>query len=147
MKVTEYLSGSKEETAKIAEDLAKTFQGGEVIFAYGPLGAGKTAFCKGLGKAIGVKGIINSPTFDLIKVYDGTDKQLYHVDCYRLENCKEERKDLSLDEIVGEKDVITYVEWPRYASKWLLEYHPRIEVTRTYIDEEKRKITIKDDRF
>ena len=43
MKVTEYLSGSKEETEKIAEDLAKTFQGGEVIFAYGPLGAGKTA--------------------------------------------------------------------------------------------------------
>ena len=79
MKVTEYLSGSKEETEKIAEDLAKTFQGGEVIFAYGPLGAGKTAFCKGLGKAIGVKGIINSPTFDLIKVYEQTNSSTMSI--------------------------------------------------------------------
>ncbi len=147
MKTSEYLSTSKEETEKIAEELVKTFKGGEVVFAYGPLGAGKTAFCKGLGKALGVKGIINSPTFDLIKVYDGKDCQLYHVDCYRLENCSEERKDLSLDEIVGEKDIITYVEWPMYASSWLKEYHPRIEVTRTYVDEEKRKIVIKDERF
>lgn len=147
MKITQYLSTSKEETEKIAEDLVKTFKGGEVLFAYGPLGAGKTAFCKGLGKALGVKGIINSPTFDLIKVYDGENTTLYHVDCYRLENCKEERKDLALDEIVGEKNIVTYVEWPMFASQWLKNYHPRIEVERTYIDEDQRKIVIKDERF
>ena len=147
MKKTEFISESPEETKKFAADLASTFQGGEVIKAIGEMGCGKTAFCQGLGKALGVKGIINSPTFNLIKVYQGTHFSLYHVDCYRLENADEERKDLSLDEVMGEKNIITYIEWPMYGNDYVLSYHPTITVTLTYLDEEKRKIVIEDERF
>lgn len=147
MKVNEYITTSPEETKKIAADLVSTFLGGEVILALGPLGAGKTAFCQGLGKALGVKGIINSPTFNLIKVYNGTKKTLYHVDCYRLENADEERKEIGLDDVMGDENIITYIEWPMYASESVLNYHPIIKVEIEYIDEEKRKITIHDERF
>ncbi len=146
MKTTEYITNSSEETKQIATQLARTFKGGEVILATGPLGAGKTAFCQGLGKAIGVKGIINSPTFNLIKVYKGSKFTLYHVDCYRLENADEERKDLGLDEVLGDKSIITYIEWPKFGNSYLINYHPVIKVELTYIDEEKRKLVITDER-
>ncbi len=147
MKKTEYISSSLEETRKIASDLAMTLHGGEVIKAIGEMGCGKTAFCQGIGKAIGVKGIINSPTFNLIKVYKGKELTLYHVDCYRLENADEERKDLSLDEVMGEEDIITYIEWPMYGSSSVLNYHPIIQVSLSYLNDEKRKIVIEDERF
>ncbi len=146
MKIQEFITESKEETQKVAKDLVDTFHGGEVILATGPLGAGKTAFCQGIGKALGVKRIINSPTFNLVKVYQGEKYTLYHVDCYRLEDSDEERKDIGLDDVLGEKDVITYVEWPDFGNKTLLNYHPVIHVSLTYLDEEKRKIVIQDER-
>ncbi len=146
MKVREFITESKEQTQEIARRLVSTFHGGEVILATGPLGAGKTAFCQGIGKALGVKRIINSPTFNLIKVYQGTEYMLYHVDCYRLETCDEERKDIGLDEVLGDPSIITYVEWPCYGNKTLLDYHPVIRVELTYLDEEKRKIVIQDER-
>lgn len=142
-----YLTSSPEETKALAEQLASSLSGGEVIKAYGDLGAGKTAFCQGLGRALGVKGIINSPTFNLIKVYQGTKFTLYHVDCYRLEKADEERKDLGLEEVMGEKNIITYIEWPMYGNEALLSYHPVIEVHLEYLGEEKRRVTIKDERF
>jgi tRNA threonylcarbamoyladenosine biosynthesis protein TsaE len=147
MKTTKYITSSPEETKKIAEELASTFKGGEVILASGNLGAGKTAFCQGLGQAIGVTRIINSPTFNLVKVYQGKKFQLYHVDCYRLENADEERKDLGLDEVLGDPNIITYIEWPVFGNKYILDYHPVIRLTLTYLDEDKRKIVIEDERF
>lgn len=147
MKVTEFISHSPDETKKIAADLVSTLKGGEVIKAIGEMGCGKTAFCQGLGKALGVKGIINSPTFNLIKVYKGNKITLYHVDCYRLENADDERKDLSLDEVMGDKNIITYIEWPMYGNQYVLDYHPVITVTLSYLDEEQRKIVIEDERF
>jgi tRNA threonylcarbamoyladenosine biosynthesis protein TsaE len=146
MKRSEYLTNSPDETKAIAKELAATFKGGEVILAYGDLGCGKTAFCQGLGKALGVKRIINSPTFNLMKVYEGDDKTLYHVDCYRLETADDARKDLGLDEILGDPKTITYIEWPMYGNETILDYHPVIRVTLTYIDEEKRKLVIEDER-
>ena len=143
----EYITNSAIETKEIAKELASTLKGGEVIKAIGDMGCGKTAFCQGLGKALGVKGIINSPTFNLMKVYQGEKITLYHVDCYRLENEDEERRDLSLDEIMGDKNNITYIEWPMYGSKDIINYHPVITITLTYLDDERRKIEIEDERF
>ena len=147
MRREEYISSSSEETKEIAARLASTFKGGEGIKAIGDMGCGKTAFCQGLGKAIGVKGIINSPTFNLIKVYQGTSLTLYHVDCYRLENADEERKDLSLDEVMGEQNCITYLVCRLLPGEDIIAYHPVITLTLTYLDDEKRKIVIEDERF
>lgn len=145
MKTTEYNLNSLEETSKVASELASTFKGGEVIFAYGPLGAGKTQFFKDIGKALGVAKTINSPTFNLIKIYEGKFT-FYHVDCYRLENVDEEKKDLGLDEVLGDKDIITYIEWPEFASKEVLSYKPVIKLHFSYVDEEQRKLVIEDER-
>lgn len=147
MKREEFISSSSEETKKIASQLALSLHGGEVIKAYGEMGCGKTAFCQGLGKQLGVTGIINSPTFNLIKVYQAKNLSLYHVDCYRLETADKERKDLGLDEVMGDKNIITYIEWPMYGDDSVINYHPVIKVTLTYLDEENRKIVIEDERF
>lgn len=146
MKISEFYSNSNEETKNIAINLAKTFKGGEVVLATGPMGSGKTAFCQGLGKYIGVEKTINSPTFNLIKVYSSKSYTLYHVDCYRLENADEKQKDLGLDEILGDKNTICYIEWPNFGDNTILNYHPVIRVKIDYIDENKRKLVIEDER-
>ena len=147
MRREEYLTSSPEETKKIAEKLALTLHGGELIVAYGDLGCGKTAFCQGIGKALGVKRVINSPTFNLIKVYRGEKLSLYHVDCYRLENSPEEQKEIGLEEVVSDPNIITYVEWPDYGPKFLREQQGVIRLTITYLGQENRKIVIEDERF
>ena len=145
MMTTSFLSASPEETAKIAESLAGTLTGGEVLLAEGDLGAGKTAFCKALGKALGVIGTINSPTFNLVKVYEGKRLTLYHVDAYRLEGKNGRLMDIGLDEIIGEKDVVTYVEWPEFLPE-LKDIHPLIHIRFEILDEERRRIVIDDER-
>ena len=145
MRTETYLSNSPEETRLIAERLSRTLKGGETILARGDLGAGKTAFCKALGKGLGVEGTIDSPTFNLVKVYDGKRIHLYHVDCYRLEGKKSSLVDIGLDEIVGEEDVVTYVEWPDFVPEFE-NCHPLIQIRFEVLDEEKRRITIDDER-
>ncbi len=146
MRHEEILSLSPLDTRKTAEDFSSTIKGGEVILATGTLGAGKTAFFKGLAKALGVQRTVNSPTFNLIKVYKGEKLTLYHVDCYRLEGVSDEEKGLDLDEVIGDPDSLIYIEWPIYAPEVILNHHPRIEINFEVIDEEKRRIDILDER-
>lgn len=68
---------------------------GDLILLNGDLGAGKTTLTQFIGKALGVKRTINSPTFNIIKSYKGTNLKLHHMDCYRLEDSEE---DLGFDE-------------------------------------------------
>lgn len=78
---------SVQATQKLAEILATKLKGGEVLALVGDLGAGKTTFTQGLAKALGVKKIVNSPTFVLLKIYKTKHpkiKQLVHIDAYRL---------------------------------------------------------------
>ena len=137
---------NKEETKDLAIKIAQTLKGGEVIFAKGPLGSGKTYFFQCLGKALKVNGIINSPTFNLIKIYFGKigkkDLSIYHVDCYRLEDVPERNKDLGLEEVIGEENTLTYIEWPMYASTYIKEFSPRMEIEFKYIDENQREVII-----
>ncbi len=81
-----------------------------VIALVGDLGAGKTTFTKGIGKALGIKRVINSPTFTIMKIYDTTHKEikkLYHLDVYRLENSD---SDFELEEYFY-MDGLTVIEW------------------------------------
>lgn len=146
MKTYSYIASTPDETKKIASDLASTFVGGEVILASGEMGAGKTCFCQGIGRALGVKRIINSPTFNLVKVYKGEKFELYHVDCYRLEGVEERKKDLGLDEILGDENKICYIEWPVFGNDDILHHSPVIKLNITYLDDDRRKIVIEDER-
>lgn len=76
---------STEETEKIGEKLAKKLKGTEVIALYGGMGAGKTAFVRGLSRKLGVINEVSSPTFAIVHEYSGKYK-IYHFDMFRVES-------------------------------------------------------------
>src|SRR5918993_701146 len=79
-------TASEEETSAAGEALARTLRAGDVVLLYGDLGAGKTAFVRGMARGIGADaGDVSSPTFTLVQEYIGSAATLYHVDLYRLE--------------------------------------------------------------
>ena len=77
------LSASADETMAFGEKYAKTLKGGDVVLLEGEMGAGKTVFCKGIAKGLGISDEILSPTYAYMNEYDG---KLYHFDCYRLKS-------------------------------------------------------------
>ena len=79
-----FVSASNEQTIQIGQTLGKYLKPGDVVLLIGDLSAGKTTITKGIGQAIGVKKIINSPTFTIVKEYRGKFP-LYHLDLYRLD--------------------------------------------------------------
>jgi tRNA threonylcarbamoyladenosine biosynthesis protein TsaE len=101
------------ETAAAGEQLARTLRAGDVVLLSGELGAGKTAFVRGLARALGVpEEDVTSPTFTLVQEYHAPDVVLFHVDLYRLS--PREVEDLGLDEMMGQG--ILAIEWP---DRWL----------------------------
>jgi tRNA threonylcarbamoyladenosine biosynthesis protein TsaE len=103
-------SRSETETAAAGRDLAARLGPGDVVLLTGDLGAGKTAFVRGLADGLGIDaGDVTSPTFTLIQEYAGGRLPLYHVDLYRLKPI--EVDDLGLDELTNEGGV-TAIEWP-----------------------------------
>ena len=85
-----------------------------VITLNGDLGAGKTTMTKGIGQGLGVKKIINSPTFTILKVYEGR-LPLYHFDAYRLEGTDD---DLGFEEIFDDEGVCV-IEWAEFIEEIL----------------------------
>src|SRR3954463_87764 len=100
---------SEEQTAAIGRELAATLSAGDVLLLFGDLGAGKTAFARGLAEGLGIQpGEVSSPTFTLIQEYRGGRLPLFHVDLYRIEDPRE-FDELGLDEI-AEQGVLA-IEW------------------------------------
>lgn len=122
---------SQEETISLGEKLGKLLSKGDTICLKGDLAGGKTTFTKGIGKALNIKQVINSPTFTILKIYNG-DLTLYHIDAYRLENSN---YDLGMDEL---DDGIMVVEWPEYYQQYLPQEY--LEINFTYIDDNTREI-------
>lgn len=125
------ISKSQEETIILGEKLGKLLSKGDTICLKGDLAGGKTTFTKGIGKALNIKQVINSPTFTILKIYNG-DLPLYHIDAYRLENS---HYDLGMDEL---DDGVMVVEWPEYYKDYLPQEY--LEINFTYIDDNTREI-------
>lgn len=136
----EITTNSATETELFAENLAKTFVGGEVLLLHGDLGAGKTHFVKGLAKGLDIDDVITSPTFALHNSYEGR-VTLNHFDFYRIDD-PEEVAILGLDDFFYDKHAIAAIEW----SENIKELLPRkyIDVTIDKLDETTRKITIRE---
>lgn len=100
---------SLDATHAIAAALAGVSRAGDVIVLAGEMGAGKTAFAQGFGRAIGVVEPMTSPTFTLVRSYDSPMVTLHHADVYRLEQYAEVA-DLALAEL-AEFDGIVLIEW------------------------------------
>lgn len=120
------------ETQVLAQKLASLLRAQDTITLQGDLGAGKTTFTQSLAKGLGIKRTVNSPTFTIMKQYNG-DVPLNHLDVYRLADSEE---DLGWDEIFY-GDAVTVVEWAHLIEQELPEEHLAILITR--IDDDKRK--------
>jgi tRNA threonylcarbamoyladenosine biosynthesis protein TsaE len=106
--VAEHVTTSEAETARVAGDLAGTLSPGDVVLLSGNLGAGKTAFVRGLAEGLGIDPEdVSSPTFTLVHEYRGGRLTLYHADLYRLE--KAATDDLGLEEL---QSGVLAIEWP-----------------------------------
>ncbi|MFC7393531.1 tRNA (adenosine(37)-N6)-threonylcarbamoyltransferase complex ATPase subunit type 1 TsaE [Scopulibacillus cellulosilyticus] len=131
----QWICNSPEETIKFAEKLAEHLSPGDVLTLSGDLGAGKTTFTKGIAKALGIKEVINSPTFTIIKEYDGGKMPLYHMDVYRISD----EEDLGFDEYL-DGDGITVVEWADNIASWLPDHLLKVEIEQ--LGEKKRKVSL-----
>jgi tRNA threonylcarbamoyladenosine biosynthesis protein TsaE len=106
------ITHTEQETTSAGESLAARLAPGDVVLLHGDLGAGKTAFVRGLARGLGASADdVSSPTFTLVQEYRG-DLPLFHVDLYRLQ--PNEVGDLGLDELTAGKGIIA-IEW---AERW-----------------------------
>ena len=104
------ITTSEEATQALARQLATVLKPGDVLLLAGDLGAGKTAFVRGLAEGLGIDPAdVSSPTFTLVHEYRGGRLALYHADLYRLDRAATE--DLGLEEL-GVRDGVLAIEWP-----------------------------------
>ena len=104
------ITHSEEETAAVARALAGTLRAGDVLLLTGNLGAGKTAFVRGLADGLGIDADeVSSPTFTLVHEYGGGRLTLFHVDLYRLDRAGAD--DLGLEEM-SVANGVQAIEWP-----------------------------------
>lgn len=110
-----HTSTSEAETRAIAAKMAASVKAGDVLLLSGDLGAGKTAFVRGLAEGLGLDaGEVTSPTFTLVHEYRGGRLPLIHVDLYRLD--KADLDEIGLDPELAERGV-TAVEWSERLSR------------------------------
>lgn len=123
------------ETIELGKKIGNLLNPGDVILLTGDLSAGKTTITKGIGQALGITRVINSPTFTIVKTYNGKCP-LYHLDLYRLDGLN---NDFDLEDYI-EGDGVCVIEWPFQVSEILPDEYLEIKIER--IDEFSRSIII-----
>lgn len=131
----EFITKNVEETIEYGFKIGSLLTKGDTLLLAGDLGAGKTTFTKGIGKALGITRVINSPTFTIVKEYHG-NIDLYHLDLYRLEGLGD---DFDLEEYFT-SDSVTVCEWPYNVSELIPNEYLLIEIFRK--DEEERLLRL-----
>ena len=136
------ITRSQDDTERVAQTLAGELRAGDVVLLSGPLGAGKTAFVRGLAHGLAVDpDDVSSPTFTLVHEYRGGRLRLFHADLYRLGRA--EAEDLGLDEL-GIRDGVLAIEWPDRLGHG---FSDAIEVEIEIVDETSRRIVVRGGRL
>lgn len=124
-------------TENAGEALSATLRPGDVVLLYGDLGAGKTAFVRGMARGIGADSAdVSSPTFTIVQEYAGAMVTLYHVDLYRLDPA--EIDDLGLDDLVAGNGIVA-IEW---AERWPARPDDAREVWLEEAGDDRRRIRV-----
>lgn len=135
-------SGSEAETEAIAAELARDLQGGEVIFLEGDLGAGKTAFVRGLARGLGApEDAVASPTFVIQTTYPcASGRLLHHADLYRLAS-ELGAEDVGLFDLPGPRDILA-IEWAARMRSYPWKRVTRVDITHGETNDDHRRIEI-----
>lgn len=133
------ISSSQKETQRLGDKLARSLQPGSFVALKGSLGSGKTTLIKGICRGLGIKELVRSPYFIIMRQYPGKF-QVYHFDLFRLKS-PEELFSIGYEEYFY-GDGICLVEWAEKAKKFLPE--ERIDVFLRIISESKREIKIEE---
>ena len=138
-------SNSEAETEEIGKKIAKAVKYGTVISLSGNLGTGKTVFIKGFAKGLGIKEIVASPTFNVIREHSAGDGNwLYHMDLYRI-NDVHCALAFGIDEYMSDKNAMTLIEWAERIEEILPPKTIHVEIKR--INDTEREIKITPDIF
>ena len=132
-----YLTNSPEQTEEVGAALSKVLSPGTVIAYRGDLGAGKTAFTRGLARGLGVADPVTSPTYTIVNEYLGGRMPLFHFDMYRLHS-SDDLWDIGWEDYL-ERGGICAVEWSENVADAMED---AITVTIEKLGEESRRITI-----
>ena len=136
-----YETNSPEETLALGEEFGKKAEKGLIIALTGDLGVGKTLFSKGFAKGLGITEPVSSPTFTIVKVYEGGRLPFYHFDVYRISD-PDEMEEIGFDEFIF-GDGASLIEWADLIDEIIPEEAVRIRIEK---DPEKgfdyRKITV-----
>ena len=133
----EFITHSPEETEKIGEALAKNLQPGTILAYRGDLGAGKTAFTRGLARGLGCKETVTSPTYTIVNEYLGGRLPLFHFDMYRLAS-SDDLWDIGWEDYLDREGVCA-VEWSENVQDAMED---AVTVTIEKLGESTRRITI-----
>lgn len=140
-------SKSLEETSQIAQEFLNNLRSGvhaTTIALQGELGTGKTTFAQEVGKILGVKENMHSPTFVIMKIYEidwRGFRNLIHIDAYRLEK-DSELLHLGWEEITKEPENLILIEWPENVSGIIPDSAKKISFT--FVDENTREINVQE---
>ena len=126
MKREVYTSNNLKETLALGQEFSTKIKSGKIVFLQGVLGAGKTAFAKGVAKGLGIDDVVNSPTFTILKEYDGR-LNLIHIDAYRLEGIDSDS--LGLYDLMIDENLVL-IEWGEFLEDLdiLFDYHIKITI-------------------
>ncbi len=135
--MSEYISRSEGETEALGARLAAGLPGGAVVAMYGDLGAGKTAFVRGMARGMGLNCRVSSPTFTIVNEYLG-ERELIHFDMYRLSGA-DELFDIGWEDYLA-RGAVCAVEWSENVADAF--FGDEIRVTIEKLSDSERKITI-----
>ena len=133
----EIISNSANETMELGQKIAELAKAGSIFCLTGDLGAGKTTLVRGIAQALKIQSVVQSPTFNIMKIYFDGIKPLIHIDAYRLADVD---TDIGLDEYIGYETGITVIEWPMFIERLIPEGSNEINIVN--LGNDVRKITI-----
>ena len=121
--------------------MANKLPNGTTLTFSGDLGAGKTTFVRGLAEGLHINEIVQSPTFNIMKIYLKGDRPLIHIDAYRLADID---TDIGLDEYIGYETGITVIEWPMYIERLIPKDAIEVEIRNLGDDNREIKFKVQD---
>ncbi|MBE6973549.1 MAG: tRNA (adenosine(37)-N6)-threonylcarbamoyltransferase complex ATPase subunit type 1 TsaE [Ruminococcaceae bacterium] len=131
----EYRTDGVLQTEALGERLGRALNGGAVIAYTGDLGAGKTAFTRGLARGLGISGQVTSPTFTIVNEYEGGRLPLFHFDMYRL-GSSDELFDIGWEDYLARNGVCA-VEWSENVDDALDGSCVRVDIRRGDTDDQR----------